>query len=85
MPERVARNEFPKCECVSQGLIQRDTWLLFWGGQAGDASLAKQASVLPSPTPQSPKTKPPCSSLLRLWLNRRLSAGLGIKLVDFAS
>ena len=28
-------NELAKCECVSMDLIQRDAWLLFWGGQAG--------------------------------------------------
>jgi hypothetical protein len=50
------------------------------------SSLARQASILPnSKRPQSPKTKPPFASLLRLWLDRCLTAGLGIELVDFAS
>ena len=48
-------------------------------------SLAGQASVLPKfDTPVS-KDTPPFSSLLRLCLDRRLAAGLGIELVDFAS
>ena len=51
-----------------------------------DASLAGQASVLPKfDTPVSKDTPPSFCSLLRLRLDRRLAAGLGIELVDFAS
>ena len=47
-------------------------------------SLAGQASVLPKfDTPVS-KDTPPLSSLLRLRLDCRLAAGLGIQFVDFA-
>ena len=48
-------------------------------------SLPGQASVLPQfDTPVS-KDTPPFSSLLRLCLDRRLAAGLGVELIDFAS
>jgi len=65
-------------------LFRRDCLAFFWGARLL-SSLARQASILRNSTPQSPNTKPPFPSLLRLWLNRRLSAGLGIELVDFAS
>ena len=53
-------DDFTKCECVREGLIQPDAWLLFWGGQAGGSSLARQASVLPNSTRQSSSTQLPC-------------------------
>ena len=84
MLEGVAGYGFANCERVGEWLIRRDTWLLDWGARL-TASLAGQASVLPKfDTPVS-KDTPPFSSLLRLRLDRRLAAGLGIELVDFAS
>ena len=50
-----------------------------------DTSLAGQASILPKFDTPVTKDMPHFSSLLRLGLDRRLAAGLGIELVDFAS
>ena len=84
MLEGVAGYRFAKREYVGKRLIRRDTWPLDWVARL-DRSLAGQASVLPYfDTPVS-KDTPPFSSLLRLRLDRRLAAGLGIHLVDFAS
>ena len=65
-------------------LFSEIAWLLYWGGQAGFQPGRASLHLAEFDAPVS-KDQPPFSSLLRLWLNRRLSAGLGIELVDFAS
>ena len=68
-------------QCVT---LPNDKLLVIGGGQAGIQPGQASLRLAESDAPVC-KDQPPFSSLLRLWLNRRLSACLGMELVDFAS